>query len=229
MTQAIGTMPVKASRHASSRTITATEVRAWFGKSRKSRLGDAQYREIAAYLTKIRWPTDVDGLLGPQPPTDKLESNDYWDFDAAFAAAKLLLESMPAMLRHWNGLLWAPETRGGHPAIKILQDALSIALPYIEWPFGRYERQTGRKQPKVWHLPAVMVARVVVKAMIDAGHDDPGITRHSIVVRVVCKALIRMQYPHVHMITASAVGAHLTRRDKKYGLTPKGIAALTTK
>ena len=91
-------MPLKDSRHASSRTIAATEVRAWFGKSRKSRLGEAQYRKIAAYLTKIRWPTDVGGLLGPQPPTVETESNDYWDFDAAFAATKLLLESMPAIV-----------------------------------------------------------------------------------------------------------------------------------
>lgn len=91
--------PVKASRHASSRTITASEVRDWFGKSPKSQRGNAQYREIATFLTKIRWPSDVGGLLGPQPP-----------------AAKLLLETMPAMLRHWKGQLWAPETRGGQPA-----------------------------------------------------------------------------------------------------------------
>jgi hypothetical protein len=228
MTQAIGTIPVKARRHASSRTITATEVRDWFGKSRQSLLGNAQYREIAAYLTKIRWPSDTGPLFQPCPvATESDESDRYWDFDAAFDAAKLLLESMPAMLRHWNGLLWAPETRGGHPAIKALQDTLTVALPYIEWPFGKYERQTGRKQPKAWHLPAVMVARVVVKAMIEAGHDEPGITRNSVVVRIVRKALIRMGV--LNEITTSAVGAHLTRWDKKYGLTPKGIAALTTK
>jgi hypothetical protein len=39
--------------------------------------------------------------------------NVYWDFKAAFDAAKLLLETTPAMLRHWDGLQWAPETRGG--------------------------------------------------------------------------------------------------------------------
>jgi hypothetical protein len=172
--------PVKASHHAASRTITATEVRDWFGKSRKSRLGNAQYREIGAFLTKIRWPSDAGGLLGPQPSTVEIEPDIYWDFDAAFDAATLLLDNLPAMLRHWNGLLWAPETRGGHPAIKALQDTLTVALPYIEWPFGEYERQTGRKKPKTWHLPSIMVARVVVKAMIDAGHDDPGITRNSL-------------------------------------------------
>jgi hypothetical protein len=203
-----------------SRTITAAEVRDWFGKNPKSRLGNAQHREIAAYLTKLRWPSDAGGLLGPRPSTVEIGTDDYWDFDAATDAAKLLLESLPAMHRHWNGLLWAPETRGGYAAIKTLQDALVIALPYIEWPFGEYERQTGRKQPKTWHLPAVMVANVIVKAMIEAGHDEPGITRNSILVRVVRKALIRMRYPYVQMITASAVGAHLipaARTDDSWG------------
>lgn len=228
MTQAIETMPVKAARHASSRIITAAEVRDWFGKSRKSLLGDTQYREIAAFLTKIRWPSDTGPLFQPCPVVVETDEADrYWDFDAAFAAAKLLLESMPAMLRHWNGLLWAPETRGGHPAIKALQDSLTVALPYIEWPFGEYVRQTGRKKPKPWHLPALMVARVVVKAMIEAGHDEPSITRNSVVVRIVRTALIRMGF--LNEITTSAVGAHLTRWNKKHGLTPKGIAALTTK
>lgn len=205
----MGTMPVKAARRASSRTITATEVRAWFGKSRKSQLGNAQYREIAAYLTKIRWPSDTGPHFQPCPvATESDESDRYWDFVAAFDAAKLLLESLPAMLRHWNGLKWAPETRGGHPAIKALQDTLTVALPYIEWPFGKYERQTGRKKSKIWHLPAVMVANVVIKAMIEAGHDEPGITRNSVVVRVVRQSLIRMRYPHVQMITA-AQSAHI--------------------
>ena len=217
---------MKTSHHAASRTITANEVRDWFGKSPKAQLGGTHYRTIAAYLTKIRWPSDAGGLLGPQPSTVKIVPDDYWDFKAATDAAKLLLDTMPAMLRHWDGLRWAPETRGGYRAIKTLKSALRIALPNIEWPFGKYERQTGRKRPKVWHLSAVMIANVIVKVMIEAGHDDPGITRKSIVVRVVRKALIRMQYPHVQMITASAVGAHLTRWDKKYGLTR---SVLTTK
>lgn len=210
-----------------SRTITAAEIRAWIGKSRKSRLGNAQYREIAAYLTKLRWPCDSNSIPASWPSSVEIESDDYWNINAATDAAKSLLESIPAMLTHWNGLLWAPETRGGYAAIKTLQDALVIALPYIEWPFGYYKRQTGRKKPKPWHIPAVLIAKTVVKAMIEAGHGEPGITRNSVVARVVRQALIRKRF--LHEITPSAIGAHLTRWDKKYGLTPKGIAILTTK
>jgi len=215
---------LKNSRRA-SRIISAAEVRDWFGPSPEAELGNAQYREIAAYLTKIRWPSDTGPLFQPCPvATESDESDRYWDFDAVFDAAKSLHDTLPAMLRHWDGLLWAPETAGGHPAIKELQDALTVALPYIQWPFGKYERQTGRKKPKDWHLPAVMVANVVIKAMIEAGYNDPGITRNSIVVRVVRNALIRMRV--LNEITIGAVGAHLTRWDKKYGLIR---SALTTK
>ena len=140
-------MPVKASRGAAWRTITADEVRDWFGKSTRSRLGEAQYRHIADYLTKIRWPSDPDEPLGSPAPPNNSEPDEYWNFNAATDAAKLLLESFPGMLTHWQGLLWAPETRGGFAAIKTLQDALIIALPYIEWPFGYLslsETKSGR-------------------------------------------------------------------------------------
>lgn len=129
------------------------------------------------------------------------------------------------MLKHWAQLAWAPETRGGHLAITTLQDALVIALPYIEWPFGRYERQTGRRKPKIWHLPARLIANVVIKEIIAAGHDEPSITRNSVVVRIVRKALIRMNYPEV---TNSAIGAYLTRWSQKYRQSPR-TRGLTTK
>lgn len=212
------------------RTIAAAEVEGWFGKSNRSQLGDAQYREIAAQLTKWRWPSD------PINPSNTLSSDEaeigystYWDFKAAIDAAKLLLDSMPAMLRHWDGLQWAPETRGGYPAISALQKDLLTALPYIEWPFGRYERRTGRKRAKSWHLPAVLVAKALIKCAADAKQIEPSLTRNSVAVRVVRKALIRMGFKDINTVTASAVAAHLARWDKKYGLTSKGIAALTTK
>jgi hypothetical protein len=209
--------------------ITADEVRQWFGSSCGLQLGDAQYDEIAACLTKWRWPSDPPD--SPWLPKEEIETNPnpWWDFQGASDAAKTLLASVPAMLSHWDGLRWAPETNAGYEAIKTLRNALSVAMPYIEWPFGQYERQTGRKQPKAWHIPAILVAQVIVKAMIKAGHDEPGITRNSVVVRVVRKALIRMGYPDPEMVTTTAIGAHLTRWDKKFGLTPKGIAAMTTK
>jgi hypothetical protein len=76
---------------------------------------------------------------------------------------------------------------------------------------------------------ALIVARLVIGVMVEAGHNDPGISRNSVVARVVRKALIRMNFSNSQMITLTAIAAHLTRWDKKYGLTAAGIAALTTK
>jgi hypothetical protein len=133
------------------------------------------------------------------------------------------------MLSHWEGQRWAPQTRGGFDAIKTLGDALFYAIPYIEWPLGYYEQKTGSKRPKPWHSMALVIARLVIKVIVEAGHSEPGITRNSVVVRIVRNALIRMNFLDVKMTTPAAIGAHLTRWDKKFGLTPDGIAALTTK
>jgi hypothetical protein len=222
---------VKISHAKASRTITAAEVREWFGDSSKSKLDEAQYRGIAAGLTKFRWPADPPDPPGSPwlPKKSEADLNRWWDFKGTTDAAKLLFDSVPLMLLHWEGLLWAPETRGGYDAIKKLGEALSTAMPYIEWPFGHYERQTRPKRPKAWHTMALVVARLVIGVMVEAGHDDPGISRNSVVARVVRRALIRMNFSNSQMITLTAIAAHLTRWDKKFGLTPAGIAALTTK
>jgi hypothetical protein len=214
-----------------SRTITATEVQEWIGKSSKSMLGKAQFREIAAGLTSYRWPVDPPPPPGsPWVPREiETDPNRWWDFEAAREAAKTLLKSAPAMLSHWEGQRWASQSRGGFDVIKALGNALFFAMPYIEWPFGYYERQARLKRPKPWHTMALVIARLVIKVMTEAGHNEPGITRNSIVVRIVHNALIRMNIQDAKMVTLTAIGAHLTRWDKKFGLTPNRIAALTTK
>jgi hypothetical protein len=125
------------------------------------------------------------------------------------------------MLIFQEGLRWAPETRDGHGAIKRLQEALLVALPYIEWPFGYYKRATGYKPQKLWHMYAFLVAQLIIHEMVVAGHAQPGITRNSVVVRVVHKALIRMSIPYARMVSNTAIGAYLTRWKAKYGLIPK--------
>ena len=138
------------------RIITPAEVKVWFGTPPQAQLAPGQYEAIATFLTKkVIWPCDppkTNNAVRQLEPED----NRYWDFGAATDAAKLLQASLPAMLNHWAGLLWAPETKGGYPAISKLQEALAEALLYIEWPFGRYERRPliGQKVPQAmaWSL-----------------------------------------------------------------------------
>jgi hypothetical protein len=214
-----------------NRTITATEVQEWVGKSSKSVMGKAQFGEIAAGLTRFKWPADPPPPPGSPWVTKEIEPdpNRWWDFEAVTEAAKTLLKNAPAMLSHWEGQRWASETRGGFDVIKTLGDALFFAMPYIEWPLGYYDRKAPRMRLKAWHTMALVIARLVIKVTIDAGHNEPGITRNSIVVRIVRNALIRMNFPNAKMITTTAIGAHLTRWNNKFGLTPTGIGALTTK
>lgn len=221
---------MKISRERTFRIINASEVREWFGRS--VQLSEAQYWEIASRLTKLAWPSDPPAASGSYwLPREGIDDNPdlWWDFRGSSDAAKKLLESLPPMTAHWERLKWAPETRAGSEVLKTLTDALSAAMPYIEWPLGYFERRTGRKKPKAWHTPTLIIARIIINAMIEAGHEQPGISRNSVVVRIVLKALIRMRYPDLAMITASAIGTHLDRCDKRFGLTPKGIAALTAK
>ena len=210
-----------------ARKISTAEVKQWFGNSRQAQLTEPQYREIAARLTKCRWPGD------PPPPADApwlpriiTETDDrWWDFRAATDAAKILRDSMPKMLVFQQGLLWAPETRDGYGAIKALEDALVTALPYIEWPLGFYERRTGYKRPKEWHTYALLVARITIDEMIKAGNAKPGIARNSVVVRVVQQALIRIGIPQSKTLSKTTIGMHLTRLHAKWRLfsKPSGV------
>lgn len=210
----------------SDRTITANEVESWFGNSSAARLKEKQYSEIAAKLTRFKW-SDEPAKVGPPNKLTEDDQDRWWDFKAVPDAAKLLYASLPAMRRHWKSLERGPETQGGDSVILDLGQALEKALPYIEWPFGKYKRTTGRKIPKDWHLPAVLIAKVIVRALVESGHTSPAISKNSVVARIVRRALIRMRY--LNEIDTSAIAAHLTRWNKTYGLTPNGIQALITK
>ena len=219
---------VKNSQEA-SRTITASEVKQWFGSSGKAQLRSAQYGTIAAGITKLYWPSDPPPLPdSPWLPKVDTEPDDrWWDFRATTAAAKTLRDSIPKMLAFQHGLHWAPETREGLGAIKRLEDALLVALPYIEWPFGHYKRTTGYKSPKQWHTYAFLVARLTIDEMVAAGYAEPGIARNSVVVRVVRKALVRMAIPYSRTLSDTAIGAYLTRRNVR--AHSKRDRGLTTK
>ncbi|MGC2222380.1 MAG: hypothetical protein WA624_08430 [Methylocella sp.] len=117
--------------------------------------------------------------------------------------------AIPAMLSYWDGLQWAPETRGGYEAIKALDTALSLALPYIEFPFGKYERKTHRHRPKDWHMAAIVIARIFIEAMIKSVGKTPSLERKSRLIVVVNEVMRRMNYKSV---TDSAISRHLIRR-----------------
>ena len=221
-----GCRTVKHLSNKTSRKISAAEVKQWFGNSRQAQLLGSQYREIAARLTKFHWPGDPPAPAdAPWLPEMITEPDDrWWDFRAATDAAKTLRDSMPKMLVFQEGLQWAPETRDGYGAIKDLERALFAALPYIEWPFGYYERRTGYKRPKEWHTYARLIARLAIDQMIKAGSVKPGIARNSVVVRVVQRALIRIGIPQSKTLSKTAIGMHLTRWDAKYGLLPRPTA-----
>lgn len=212
------------------RTISATDVKEWLGPSQKVRLSESQYRDVAKKLTRLRLSTDpVSRSFARLTKLAQPESECWWDFKKATAAAKMLITSCPQMKTHWSNLSWAPETRSGHQAIQNLEAALFAAMPYIEWPFGPPSGKSLRVGNAGWHVLAHSIAWIVIYALIEAGHDAPGISRNSVVVRVVSQVLIRKGYPHSKMITLSAIGMFLSRWDKTFGLTPRGIARLTTK
>jgi hypothetical protein len=203
-----------------SRAISAIEVAGWFGNSSKLTMTD--YETIAARLNRMRWPSDPsdppDAPWLPKEPKD--EPDRWWDFHAVFLAAKTLSTSLPAMRAHWDGLQWDPTTKQGYDAICALEEALCEAMEFVEFPFGQYKRRKGgRKTPKEWHLPSVLMANLVIETLMAAGHPVGGTTRNSVIVRVVHKALLRMGFPDSAMRTPSAIGAHLTRWHQKCGLS----------
>jgi hypothetical protein len=100
-----------------------------------ARLQDKQYGEIAAALTRSKWPDDPAHQALAADSADE-DPDRWWDFKPALEAAELLQASFPAMLRHWKTMEWSPKTRGGYKVISDLAKALDKALPYIEWPFA---------------------------------------------------------------------------------------------
>jgi hypothetical protein len=144
------------------------------------------------------------------PDPGSVETNGWWDeFQGAADAVDKLRASIPAMLARLKRL----ETRGCHDAVKVLGDALATAMPYLN-PCGKHKRRTGRKQPKDWCIPTIVIADIIIKALVASGHDSPNLDRDSVVVRIVRTALMRMNYGTV---TLGAVSEHLKRWAAKYG------------
>ncbi|HEY5305929.1 MAG TPA: hypothetical protein VIJ52_04590 [Pseudolabrys sp.] len=235
MRTAIKPIPVGVDSH----TITAVEVQKWSANARKPWPNDV-CAEVAAGLNKMQWFSDPplpllkDGerrersidfatsppKIGEWQAVPDLDDDQWWDFQAAADAAKTLLNSVPAMLAHSDGLRWAPKTRDHYAAIEALRDALVRSMPYIEWPFGKYEPQDHRKKsrPSDWHMPAVVIAGIISRALVQfkVRSRAPSFSRDSIEAQVVHEALTRTGYK---CIDTNTIAAHLTRRAAKFGKT----------
>ena len=139
------------------------------------------------------------------PDTNAVEPIGWWDdFQDAADAADKLHANIPAMLAR---LKW-PETRNGYNAIKAVGDALEAAKPYL----GN-RKPSHCKRPKLWHIPTLLVAHTVGKALAMSGHE-PSLERDSVLVGAVNKALCRMGYT----VEPGTISAFLKRWEHKYGL-----------
>jgi hypothetical protein len=206
------------------RTITSAEVLGWFTRGRKP--SEECCDEIAARLNKMQWPGD------PRLPLPESSSPDpWWHAETAAATARALLDDIPAMKWFWRSMRetksetmpgQSPERlREGYDAIDQLRVALKRALPYIEFPFGKYQHRDHRKQkrPKNWHAHAVAITPIVAAALKQTGHEVRGTSHNTALVRIVREALLRIG--HREGITVDAVADYLTRwygeHDRKMG------------
>ena len=149
-------------------------------------------------------------------------SDPWWNPDLAAARAKALLDDVPAMLWHWHRMQATPDEtrpgqkpvhlRGGYDAIQRLRVALDAALPYIEFPFGEYERQDHRKKkrPKPWHAHAVGITPLIANALRQSGKLVRGATHNSALVRIVCRGVGPELDSDENIVKPTAVAAMLT-------------------
>jgi hypothetical protein len=202
---------------ARNRTIKAAEVMEWFKCGHQPWPNEPCCFEIAERLSKMRWPGD------PRLPLPELSSPDpSWHPELTAKMAKGLGEHIPAMLWFWHRMQDTPaetmpgqlpkQLHEGYEAIDRLRVALEAALPYIEFPFGKYERRDHRKEkrPKPWHAYAVAITPIIAAALRQAGHEISGTSHNTALVRIVREALLRIGYGE-RAITVNAVAAHLTR------------------
>jgi hypothetical protein len=225
------------------RTITPAEVLGWFKRGRKPWPSLEHCAEVAARINRMRWPGDPPKDDDEEVPE---HFGDWWDAISAAARAKALVDDVPAMLCFWHGLQEAPRewlpsdfdgielpkgirkedivkqfvpdlrVREGYDVIDRLRVALKAALPYIEFPFGKYEKRDHRKRKrrKDWHAHAVIIAPVIAKALSRAGHAVRSTSHNTMLVRVVGEALHRIGYTD---ITEAAIAKHLTNWFGEHG------------
>jgi hypothetical protein len=214
--------------------VTSKEVAGWFQAHSPPWPSEAHYDAIADRLNRfaagprtddeMRAATDAAlaaaGIRAAEPKSD---TRQLWNFQKTTMAAQVLLDAIPAMRAHWGDLEWSPLTRGGTAAMDTLGAALAAAMPFVEYPFGKYPPATGQKAAKAWHGYARSILPLVLRAMLTAGHRTPGLAANSIAIAVVRRALARATG---HEVPEGTIAAHLRRFPLWKGASTKEIAAL---
>ena len=191
--------------------ITVTEVRAWLDKFGDGLDSDV-YQSIAVLFQRMAESRDTTmKKSSAELPPDTIT---VWDFKDVSKAAKTVLASIPIMLSSWEQMLPTPETRAGYEAIRVLGKSLSSAMPYVEYPWGYYEENRGHP-PKDWHLPAVVIANTITRALVQGGHKRPARSSgNTILAQVIQTALVRMGYREIE---TGAIAQHLLRWYERAG------------
>lgn len=199
-----------------SATITAAEVRSWFGRDAPA-LSAAACERLAGLMQRLATPRH---LLQPTPAyaayvadwserLDPIPNEMLWDAKAVLNAVRLLRDIVPK-LRKWDDLLGTPDTRVALDAMERVDRALADALPHLECAWGRC-LPDHRKSPKRWHTLAVVIAGAFEAELRRAGRKT-GIGERAVFWKAVTKALSRVG----HEVPTATVFQHVDRFRKRH-------------
>jgi hypothetical protein len=186
-----------------SHIVEPAEVREWFECHGKPWPTEAAYGAIAGLLSRMRWgsdPPDFDRVTGEQP---------RWSAEEIAESARLLHAMTPAMVKYWETRRASAENNEAYFAMLVLRDAMMLALPHIEY-LGKSYAKPKAKNWVVWHLIAIAIAYYVREALIESGHDAPKLSKNTPTIKIVHKALLRMNFN----VKRPAVAAYLSRREE---------------
>lgn len=99
------------------RTIAMEEVRKWFESFSKPWPNDDACREVAAKLTKMKWPMDPPELVDSCSLPSATPPNATPGLFSMAKPANALLAVLPAHARHWRKMVETSETKVASAAV----------------------------------------------------------------------------------------------------------------
>lgn len=190
--------------------ITALEVRRWLDRFSIG-LDSNVYQSVADHF---QYMAERRNAPKKKPSHELVANTIVWDFKNVSKAAKIVLANIPTMLASWDRMLPTSETRAGYEAIRVLGESLSSAMPYVEYPWGYYE-ENRRHPPKDWHLPAVLIANTITRALLQSGHRRPAMSSgNTILSQIIQTVLERMGHKKIE---TGAIAQHLLRWYERAG------------